>query len=550
MSRTRAATRSFTTLLAILAALVPWTRVSAQATVTVSPDDPVYRDLDRLSGDGLLDSFIAGQRPLSRREIARLIGAAAQAAGARGASASDQATLARLSNDYAIELRRLRGDTTAQRSRVFLSDALLEVLRVDSPARPIPNDDSGDIEADINPLLNGRVGRPYGNGTNVAAEIEAQWQPAPFLVIRARPRWLATSGDNPRTRGFVQALSATVLMRNVIVEAGRQPFVWGQGMDGGLLGSTSGRPLDMVRVANDTPFFAPSFFRHLGPLRGTLVYVDLGPNQHFPHSNLIAYKLSGTPFTSRFELSASVFAEQGGRGAPAGTVFDHIEDLIPILKYTLPDNITQFSNKFAGWEYRYRVPEWSGLQLYAEHQFDDMDPRRWRSTLWQDGGHIAGLSLSHVGPLANLSTAVEYHHTGVRYYKHGVFTSGVTFDRTLIGDPLGPQGNAGYLRLGWDAGGRTALTINAAAERRGGDFYEALVDTTARGRQINFRFLVRDARPSERRNRVVVNWLTRSETGWRMSVEAGVERVANWESLAGQDRTNATAGVKFEVVRW
>jgi hypothetical protein len=534
----------------IAAALVPRGRASAQATVTVPPDDPVYRVLDRLSGDGLINSFLVGQQPLSRREIARLADAASRAAAQRGASAGDDALIARLLRDYALEVRQLHGDSTAHAPRVSLPVILGEVLHVDSPARAIPNDETGAIEADVNPLLNGRLGRSYRAGTNVAAEIEARWQPGRAMIVRARPRVLGALSGDASAIGSLQALSATLLFRNVVLEVGRQPFVWGQGMNGGLLGSTSGRPLDMVRVANDTPFFAPSFFRHLGPLRGTLIVADLGPNQHFPHSNLIAYKLSGTPFTSRFELSASVFAEQGGRGAPAGTLLDHIEDLVPVLKYTLPDNITQFSNKFAGWEYRYRVPEWSGLQLYAEHQFDDMDPRRWASTFWDDGGHIAGLSLSHLGRFTNVSTAAEYHHTGVRYYKHGEFTSGVTFNRTLVGDPLGPQGDAGYVRLEWDAGGASTLRFDVASERRGGNSYAAQFDTTASGRQTNFHFIIKEARPAERRNRVVVNWSMRNASAWRFSLEAGVERVRNFGFVGGRNRTNALGGARFEFTRW
>jgi hypothetical protein len=94
----------------IAAALVPRGRASAQATVTVPPDDPVYRVLDRLSGDGLINSFLVGQQPLSRREIARLADAASRAAAQRGASAGDDALIARLLSDKAREVRQHHGD--------------------------------------------------------------------------------------------------------------------------------------------------------------------------------------------------------------------------------------------------------------------------------------------------------------------------------------------------------------------------------------------------------------------------------------------------------
>src|SRR3954471_20524508 len=56
----------------LFAALVLPIALAAQATVTVPVQDPVYRDLDRLFGSGLIKTMMVGQRPYSRREIARI----------------------------------------------------------------------------------------------------------------------------------------------------------------------------------------------------------------------------------------------------------------------------------------------------------------------------------------------------------------------------------------------------------------------------------------------------------------------------------------------
>ena len=42
-----------------------------QGTVTVRVDNPLYRDVDRLIDDGLVTDAIVGQRPYSRRALAR-----------------------------------------------------------------------------------------------------------------------------------------------------------------------------------------------------------------------------------------------------------------------------------------------------------------------------------------------------------------------------------------------------------------------------------------------------------------------------------------------
>jgi hypothetical protein len=254
---------------------------------------------------------------------------------------------------------------------------------------------------------------------------------------------------------------------NLRVDVGRQPLVWGQALDGGLLLSTSGPPLDMIRVSTEAPWRAPWLFKWLGMLRGSALLADLGPRQNFPHAKLAAYKLSGQ-ITSYFEFSASVMAQQGGRGAPTTDVWNRFIDLVPALKYALPDDDSQFSNKFAGWDMRFRIPALHGAQLYMESVFDDMDPRRWRSTWWEDGGHIVGASLAQLGPEGAWSAVAEYHHTGLRYYQHTVFSSGLSSNRTLLGDPLGPQGDGGLLRITRDAGTRTRVQFDLALERRGG----------------------------------------------------------------------------------
>ena len=531
---------------AVLAALMLPVALAAQATVTVPVQDPVYRDLDRLFGSGLIKTMIVGQRPYSRREIARVVMDASQTPPRRTMSEGNRRILERLARQFAPEIAALR-DHKAPLKRLVVDDARLEAVGTNSPRRPIPNDNTGSIDADVNPLLNDRAGRTYRVGTNLAADADVSFRAARGLGFRIDPRVVGNvNGSSTFAQGSLEAASMTWLVRNIAIEAGRQQYVWGQGMEGGLLGSTSGRPLDMIRIATDTPFF----LYKLGPTRGTLVVGELGQNQHFPHSTIVAYKLSGNPFVSRFELSASVFAEQGGKGAPGATLVDNLVDLIPVLKYTLQtQNRNQFSNKFAGWEYRLRLPELSGLQLYAEHQFDDMDPRRWKSTLWEDGGHLFGFSFAQLGAASNLSTAVEFHHTGIRYYKHGVFLSGVTFNRVLLGDPLGNQADGGYWRLAWDAGGASTVTFDAAIERRGGDYYDALVDG-APPNETNFRFVKREAKPNEFRHRAGLTWLYRAPKIWRGTIDGAYEHATNYAFVRDASRNGFLLSASVEFLPW
>ena len=505
----------------------------AQSRVTVPVQDPVYRDIDRLIALRLVEVGLYGQRPYSRREIARLAREAKAAIERREVSGATRRIVERMALAFRADIQQMETRNVPPRSWVV--GGALEGLWLSTRPRGIPTDGLGSVDASIDPLLDGRAGRSYNQEENLAVETRGELHLRERLSLRLHQRLV-----NSESR--LEAASATMPIRNVTIEAGRQPIVWGQGMEGGLLFSSSGRPLDMLRISTDLPFRG-WFIKGTSPMRGSIVAAHLGERQHFPNSFLIAYKLSGHPFTNRVELAASVLGVQGGRGAPPGSFLDHVQDLIPPLKYMFPDNTTQFSNKMAGWEYRLRLPELSGLQLYAEHAFEDMDPRRWGSTFWEDGGHIFGASLNDLGADGALSATTEFHHTGLRFYKHGVFLSGMSFNGTLFGDPLGNQADAGYVRLEWDRGGSRRIALNLALERRDGDEYTALADGPD---EDNFRFQMLRSVPAEWRSRIDVTYRARmKDVDW--SFRGGFERLRDYAFTPGSSRNNFLISVGYDV---
>src|SRR5439155_23090390 len=122
-----------------LALLLAAAASGAQVT-TVPPSDPVYRLLDDLAAAGRIRTMVAGQRPYSRREIARLF----MEAGEPG---------------------------VAERHARAGSTATLDVMYLRSPSRPVPADSTGAAAATINPFLDNRDGRLYNtSGATVGVE--------------------------------------------------------------------------------------------------------------------------------------------------------------------------------------------------------------------------------------------------------------------------------------------------------------------------------------------------------------------------------------------
>jgi len=504
--------------------------LSAQPSPFVPLEDAAYEQLDQLVGSGLVRTVIYGQRPYTRREITRIVTEARAQAARRPSSAATarvlQQLVARFVTDSAPGMRSLTS----------------EALWLDSPERPIPPNPTGFIEDGVvNPLLNARSGRRYGQGTTLAVEGRVAQPLGSHLLFTLAPR--AAAGGQQADRFAQLTLQEATLSAqawNLVVDVGRQPLQWGPSMDGGLMLSSSSRPLDLVRVRTDAPWRAPGPLRWLGLLRGTLLLADLGAGQNFPGAKVGAYRLSGQ-VTSYFELSAQVLVQGGGRGAPTTTFRERVVDFIPALKYTLPDDTTQFSNKLAGWDMRVRLPGLQGAQLYWEAAFDDMDPRRWGSTFWEDAGHVFGASVAQLGPQGALKATAEFHHTGLRYYRHTIFSSGLAFNGTLLGSPLGPMGDAGVLRFVHDAGTGRRARLELSAERRGGDVWANVWDTP---NTDNFRFVLVTAKPAEWRHRAQL-MLERDAAGGRaQSVHVAIERVRDAAFVPGVMGWNALMGLR------
>lgn len=286
----------------------------------------------------------------------------------------------------------------------------------------------------------------------------------------------------------------------------------------------------MVKVANARPFRLPWLFRHLGPSKLSLFLADLGPNQHFPGSLLLGYKLSFLPFHS-FEIGVSLVSEFGGEGSPPSSFWEKVVDPMPLLEDLV--GATRFSNKIAGGDLRIRIPRARGLEISAEAMFDD-----WvlTSMFWQDAAYIFGVTVPRLTNTATVGLSAELHHTGIRFYRHFQFLSGMAMDGFIIGNNLGPDGNAAYAWIDWDVDDRNLLSFAGAYERRSTDRYAGYSNI--------------EQFPKEKRYRATVSWWGNGQIeGRRMSVRAGVgyERLRSFDFVAGSARDNFLGEMAFQL---
>jgi hypothetical protein len=508
-----------------------------QAVLTIPPASVVYERIDALTTLGLLDGVLTGERPLSVSRVARLF---REARDNLGRLSPERRRIAeRLLRDVQREAHLDATGAPDARQRL-LESARLDLLYLDSPTRRVPSDSLGGIVATVNPLVANDDGRSWTNGWNVAVESVHELSLFDRVGLAVRPRE-AFFRDSLGRRQFAEGLEAaytTLRLDNVVLEVGRDYVAFGQGVFAGLLVSDNAPALDMVRVANANPFRLPSFLRVFGPVSTDLFVADLGRDQNFPHAKLVGYSASMLPHP-RLELGAEVLDNMGGDGAPGASFFGRVEDalVLPIPLLRKPD--LRISNKLAGLNFKYRSPG-NCYSVYGNGALDDADYRRIKSTLTQDAGYLLGVSAACLNASRGLSAAVEFQTTGIRYFTHDQFTSGVTSNGTIIGDQLGPRAYGALARFTSLAADGSELTADFDAEiRSGNQFAYHFTDSNF----DNFGFRLVASRPPEQRQRVVLGWSSAGEKNVRLTFRGGVERVKNFDFIAGT-RVNALAGAR------
>jgi len=294
--------------------------------------------------------------------------------------------------------------------------------------------------------------------------------------------------------------------------------------------------MDLVRIGNDAPFTLPWVLRVFGPIRASGFLADLGARgQIHPHAKLAGYHIAALPHP-RLEIGVEVIDAMGGRGGEPASFGDRIVDVVPLIDALFRSGSDfQFSNKMAGLDFHWRMPSWKGFELYAEGDVDDFDIRRARSSFLEDGGIIAGTSLSCLLECGRFGVRAEYRQTGIRYYTHTDYP--LERHGFILGDPLGPRGLSGTLTFdGETMAGYFAL--QGVFEIRSGNQYGSVSNGP---NTEGFHFVLTKQNPAEKRSRVVGTWQMDSGRKVGVLLSAGVERTTNFEFLRGSDRTNAVA---------
>lgn len=444
----------------------------------VPVENHVYRDLDKLIGAGLIKDSIYGQRPWSRYEIARMIKTALKNWDSQGGPVAPDArdvfflsgidgVLMRLKEEYRDEL--------ADENFLFrpLDEAEIKETILNSPPTSLPVANGlGQIQADVNPFTGFQEGRHFADGNTFAIETSHATTLTPYFSLYARPRFEVLS---PRT-GFhdtkflAQKLYGKLAYKKWTLQVGRDSLVWGQGENGGFILSNNARPLDAIQLGTQSPVFLPSFLKYLGPNSFKIFFANLGTEREFPHAILTGYKWSLKP-VDFLELGLNHVVMMGGDGATGPSPLASIGEFSGFLSALCGNKCgNATTDRIFSVESRLTVAALNNTVFYGEVGFDDTKNNL--SVLFKtEASYYAGIYFPHLNETGTTDLRLEFKHTSPLLYRHVPYISGVTLNRRILGDELGPNGNEVSAKLRVDVSENSLLTTRVSYETRDSDHY-------------------------------------------------------------------------------
>ncbi len=544
------------TLVLLLASLAA--RAGAYSSVTVPIEEPVYRRIDKLVAFGLIKTQMIGQKPYVRAEIARLIAEAMQnypAFAARFREDESQTfeesakrlkekvyvdkILKRLEAEYRdelIQLGAIEGRVPTVQGQI-IDQLRWDLVYLDQEPLFYPADNGfGGITGRARPLVQNRDGRHYVDGVNLGVETSHWFRFGKYFSVQAEPRFqvqVAKDNQPEENQVFVQRLSGRLTWRKLDLQIGRDSVNWGPSAEGGLGFSNNARPLDFIKLSSVSPFRYPFVFKKLGLHQWNLVVANLGPEQRFKDSWLVAYKNSmrGSPY---LELGVSQSLVLGGDGAPPLGFGSAVGEFWGVGSHDQSSSNRNFDIDIIG-----SIPQLWGTQVYAQLNFEDFD-RDFTVLFRDDLSWIAGVYLPRATRSGTLDLRIEYRRLSARYGRHPIFTSGMTENLFPLGDSLGPDSQSLRAMLRYDFSPNTLIDFGIRYGRRSGDLYDVDYDTNG----VAGRTTAID-RPTETRFRTMVGVRHDFDRHLTARVGFGWEGVRNFNFVAGDDANQWLAEAGF-----
>jgi hypothetical protein len=444
----------------------------SSSSVNVPLDSRVYAALEKLEGYGLIDSALAGTKPYSRLEAARLVGEAMN----RWREVADQGKFSKFARYEIIpfllqELEREfkgelieRGDLIGTQPGTYWKFVDAINLRYQYQSHnPVVRPQGGNPPTHtVYPIYN-NDGIVYKKYNNFTADLEGEIRLWDHLSLFYRP--IVKAFENENTQVDLRQGYGKLEAWNLELEVGRDQLWWGPGSNGSLLMTNNARSFDLVKLSNSYPYTIPI----LGALKFNLFASRLdndAPSIKDPTLFAMRFDLKPHPI---IELGASFLAIFDGEGRKAMDFNDYLKAIFGNTEQE-PGSKTANNRQISldlsiRWPNMDRVlPVAKSAKVYGEVGAEDygfLPDRR---------AYVVGLGLYDLFLLGRMDFKVEYANTSpssnpTAWYTHTDYPP--LFHDRIFGHHVGSNADDIFTRLSFSILKNLVLGMDFERETQG-----------------------------------------------------------------------------------
>jgi hypothetical protein len=374
--------------------------------VNVNFHDNIYNVLSRLEAEGIIQRGLLTTKPLSRREITRLILEAER--NAEGKS---------------LFINQLIKST---KERINIETAHTQLIK---PIEDVYGDYAYTDSNISEKITYNNDGYTYDKGSNLISGFASV---AEFkrVSLYFNPEIRLSEND---TAIVANKIYGTFSFLGMDLQVGQDSQWWGPGYHGSLLLSNNAQPFTMVKLANSEPVLLPWVFRKLGLFKFTFFVTQLESERVIPEPYLWGLRINFKP-SPYLDIGLARTALLGGEGRSS----DFETWIKSFLGKGENESGSGAGDQRAGLDATLTMPfELQPVQLYAEAAGEDEAgglPSKW--------AYLAGLYLPRILGLEEIDFRIEYANNHISghpnvWYNHNIYKSGYTYKGHIIGHHMG-----------------------------------------------------------------------------------------------------------------
>ncbi len=397
---------------------------AAASTYVDVEDADIYNTLSLLETEGVINDALLSTKPLSRKEIIRLLNEAE--INAAGRSEFIKELVQNLKQRVKPEEGNIKPIDSVYAAYVNTNASVLALsYRGESEKEQAFNaDNDGDL---------------YDRGSNYRVGFTSRLEDLGPVSIYLNPEFRAseTTQDGVLKKGY-----GVLDFSWIDVVIGKDSQWWGPGYSGALLLSNNAEPFTMIKLTSPHPLVLPWILKYLGPFQYDIFATELNSNSNrIPPSNLWGMRFDFKPLPI-IEIGLQHTEQISG---PQG-LNTWADSAIGTVQHQNSDN----TDGRAGYDLKLTLPfRLQPFQVYLEADAEDnvhIIPSQWAYLF---GIYLPRmLNFESIGVRAEYATTHMYNHPGPVWYTHGI-TGGYTYDDMIIGHHMGTDSEDLFLELSY-----------------------------------------------------------------------------------------------------